>query len=73
MDTKTNELFWNASLEEVKNGFIEEEEDYRCIICEDAFEKGRIYEINSELYDAKRAVQLHIEEKHGSMLEYLLK
>lgn len=72
MDTKTNELFWNASLEEVKNGFIEEEEDYRCIICEDAFEKGRIYEINSELYDAKRAVQLHIEEKHGSMLEYLL-
>lgn len=72
MDTKTNELFWNASLEEVKNGFIEEEEDYRCIICEDTFEKGRIYEINSELYDAKKAVKLHIEEKHGSILEYLL-
>lgn len=72
MDTKSNELFWNATLEELKNGFIEEDEDYKCIICEDTFEKGRIYEVNSELYDAEKAVKLHIEEKHGSMLEYLL-
>lgn len=66
------ELFWNANLEEVKRGFIEFNEEYKCIICEKSYEKGRIYEINNKLYDAKKAVQIHIEEKHGSILEYLL-
>lgn len=72
MDNKTNELFWNASMEEMKNGFIESDKEFKCIICEETYEKGRIYEINSSLYDAKRAVEKHIEEKHGSILEYLL-
>lgn len=72
MDMKANELFWNATIEEVKDGFIEEENNYRCIICEEIFEKGRIYEVDSALYEAKKAIEIHIEEKHGAMLNYLL-
>ncbi|MDR3596362.1 DUF2087 domain-containing protein [Clostridium sp.] len=72
MDIKSNELFWSASIEEVKKGYIETEEEYKCIICEERYEKGRIYEVKSELYDARRAAVFHIEEKHSSMLEYLL-
>ena len=72
MDIKSNELFWSAEVEEVKKGFIEYEDEYKCIICEEAFQKGRIYEIDSALYDAGKAAELHVKEKHGSMLEYML-
>lgn len=73
MEIKSNELFWNATIEEVKMGYVEHDEDYKCIICEETFQKGRIYEINSEFYDARKAADIHIEKKHNSMLEYLLK
>lgn len=72
MDMKSNELFWSAAIEEVKQGFVENEQEYRCIVCDEAFQKGRIYQINSEFYDAKKATELHIMARHGSMLEYLL-
>jgi len=72
MDIKMSELFWEASIEEVKSGFIESEGKYQCIVCEKEFEKGRIYNINSELYDARKATELHIEEAHESVLKYLL-
>ena len=67
-----NNFFWNASIEELEKGFIETEEDVKCIICEESFIKGRIYEVNGELYDAKKTAELHIREKHKSMLSYLL-
>ncbi len=72
MDMKSNELFWSATIDEVKKGYIEVEEEYKCIICEETFQKGRIYEVKSELYDARKAADIHIEEAHRSMLEYLL-
>ncbi|MBU3104682.1 DUF2087 domain-containing protein [Clostridium gasigenes] len=72
MNEDNKELFWDATIEEVKRGFIEEGESYKCIICEGEFTKGRIYEIDSMLYDAKKAAELHIEKSHGSSLEYLL-
>jgi len=72
MDIKSIELFWSATIDEVKKGYIETGEDYKCIICEETFQKGRIYEIKSELYDARKTTEIHIEEKHSSMLEYLL-
>lgn len=34
--------------------------------------KGRIYEVDGNLYDAKKTAELHIKEKHQSMLSYLL-
>jgi len=72
MDAKSNGLFWNASIDEIVKGYTENDQEYSCIICEEFFQKGRIYELNSKLYDAKMAVVLHIQEKHGSLLEYLL-
>ncbi|MBL4932140.1 DUF2087 domain-containing protein [Clostridium paridis] len=72
MDTKSNELFWSANIEEVKKGYIETEDEYTCIICEETFKKGRIYEKNSEFYDSKLTTELHIKERHESMLEYLI-
>ncbi len=67
-----NNFFWNSSIEEIEKGFIETEESIRCIVCEEIFIKGRIYEIDGNLYDAKKAAELHIKEKHTSMLSYLL-
>lgn len=72
MNEVNKELFWDATIEEVKKGYIEQEDSFKCIICEEEFTKGRIYEIGSLLYDAKKATELHIEDKHGSTLEYLL-
>lgn len=72
MDIKSNELFWSATIDEVIKGYVETEEEYKCIICEEAFQKGRIYQIESELFEARKAADFHIEKKHGSMLEYIL-
>ena len=72
MEAGSNELFWNADIEELINGYVENDQEYICIICEESFQKGRIYELDSGLYDAKMATVLHIQEKHGSMLKYLL-
>jgi len=72
MDIKSNELFWSATIDEVKKGYIETEEEYKCIICEEEFQKGRIYQIESELFESRKAADFHIEKKHVSMLEYLL-
>lgn len=66
------DLFWNADLEELKKGYVEEENTYKCLICEEEFEKGRIYNLNSKLYDAEKACKIHLEEKHESMLKYLI-
>lgn len=72
MNENNKELFWDVTIEEVKKGFVEYDESYKCIICEEEFTKGRIYEIDSMLYDSKKATERHIEKSHGSSLEYLL-
>lgn len=72
MNENNKEIFWDAATEEIKKGYIESEECYKCIICEEEFVKGRIYEVDSMLYDSRKAVELHILEKHSSTLEYLL-
>lgn len=72
MEGKSKELFWEASIEEVEKGYRKNDESIQCIICEEKFTIGRIYEINSAFYEAEMATKIHIKEKHGSMLEYLL-
>lgn len=69
-----SDLFWSASLEELKKGYLysPESETYQCLICGETFLKGRIYEHDSLLYDAPRAVGLHIKAEHVSMFEFLL-
>ena len=39
MNKGREELFWEASIEEVKKGYIEEENCYRCLVCEDGLKR----------------------------------
>jgi len=68
------ERFWTVPLAELKTGFHYDVKSsrYRCLICGEAFEEGRIYPQGDALYEAKRMVLLHVERTHGSMLSYLL-
>lgn len=67
-----NSLFWNASIQEIKKGYIKNEGKITCLVCGKEFIVGRIYEIEDCLYDAKKATELHIEKNHNSMLDYIL-
>ncbi|MGM9458198.1 hypothetical protein ACRERF_15180, partial [Lacticaseibacillus rhamnosus] len=57
-----SELFWNASLEEIKHGYIyqEETEQYICLICGRRFDQGIIYPYEDILYEAEKFTKLHI-------------
>lgn len=69
---KKERAIFNASIEELTKGFREEEHVYTCLFCEQSFTKGRIYEIDELLFDAKKATTIHIEKSHESPLIYLL-
>ncbi len=62
----------NIELEDLKNGFCENEEYFQCLICDRTFEKGRIFNEDDQLYDARRFVRLHIENKHSSSFTWLV-
>jgi len=72
MSEKTKDPIWNATINEIKRGYIETKGHIQCLVCEETFTIGRIYNINGEFYDAKKAAELHIEDKHNSMLNYIL-
>lgn len=65
-------MFWSASKDEMIKGYLKRGDTYICIICEETFEIGHIYEIDGALYDAEKTAQLHIKAKHGSILSYIL-
>ncbi|TKC18916.1 DUF2087 domain-containing protein [Robertmurraya kyonggiensis] len=67
-----SELFWNASLEELKRGYIEEKNVYTCLLCGKKIDKGVIYPYNDVLYEAERFIRIHIELSHQSVFDYLL-
>lgn len=69
-----SELFWNASLEEMKHGYIyqEETEQYICLICGRRFDQGIIYPYEDILYEAEKFTKLHITHEHGSTFDFLL-
>ena len=67
-----SEQFWNASLEELKSGYIEEENHYICLLCGKYFEKGIVYPEDGVLYESERYVRVHIEKAHHSVFEYLI-
>lgn len=69
-----SELFWNASVEEVKKGYVVKKEgnEFTCLICGKNFEKGIIYKDNEIFYEAEKYAQIHIVKEHGSVFEYLL-
>ncbi|WP_411344159.1 DUF2087 domain-containing protein [Paenibacillus sp. WLX1005] len=72
-----SDRFWQASLEELKQGYMEERQagpfgGFVCLIDGQVFEKGRIYEQDGYFYEAERFMQQHIRSKYVSMFHYLL-
>lgn len=67
-----SDFFWNASLAELKQGYIQEEDSYICLLCGEKIEKGIIYPHESILYEAERYMRIHIESTHQSVFEYLI-
>lgn len=65
------ELFWDASFEEMKNGFIEEKDCFTCLLCSKQIEKGIIYPVHEVLFEARKYMAKHVEDEHGSVFEYL--
>jgi len=67
-----SELFWNASLEELKQGYIQENDTYICLLCGEQFEKGIVYPHEGKYYEAERFMRTHIEQVHESVFSYLI-
>ncbi|MDQ7092547.1 DUF2087 domain-containing protein [Desulfosporosinus sp. PR] len=70
---KMSELFWNASIDDLKQGFFQEPEHYTCLLCGQKIEKGIVYQQDDVFYEALRYIKLHIEQEHGSVFEFLNK
>ena len=66
------DTFWNASLEELKNGYIEEKDYYSCLICGEKIEKELIYPVEGVFYEDERYMRIHIEQVHQSVFDYLI-
>ena len=69
---ETSELFWNASLEELKRGYIQEADHYICLLCGEIIEKGVVYPQEGVLYEAERFMRIHIKSVHQSVFDYLI-
>ena len=65
-------LFWSASLEEMKRGYIEEEDAFVCLLCEESIEKGMVYPYEDRFYLAEKYMSVHIERAHISVFDYLI-
>lgn len=65
-------LFWNASLEELKNGYVQGRDSFTCLLCGERIEKGIVYPYENKLYEAERYMRIHIESTHQSVFDYLL-
>ncbi|WP_280771060.1 DUF2087 domain-containing protein [Salipaludibacillus daqingensis] len=68
------EKFWDASVEELSKGFVYDSvtEEYVCLMCDERFEDGVIFERTGTFYEAKKAIVHHIREEHHSVFDYLL-
>ena len=66
------DAFWNADIEELKQGYREEKNHYTCLLCSKKIEKGIIYQEEGIFYEAEKFMKLHIEHKHHSVFDYLV-
>jgi hypothetical protein len=72
MNSKSESDFWMSGPEDLAKGYVEKKEVFMCLICDEVYEKGRIYEEDGKLYDSEKTVQRHITQNHGSVLNYYL-
>jgi len=69
-----SELLWDASTEEIKQGYVYNgsSEEYICLVCGKGFTRGIVYQDENIFYDAEKYTRVHIKKEHSSMFEYLL-
>ncbi|KXG74201.1 DUF2087 domain-containing protein [Thermotalea metallivorans] len=69
-----NEMFWKATVEEIKQGYVydEKRDAFSCLLCGEVFFRGIIYPFENVLYEAERAAKKHIYDCHGSVFQYLI-
>lgn len=74
MKSDIEQLFWDASIEELQRGYVvdEERDVFICLVCGEERIKGVIYRADEQLLEAEKAMQWHLQSEHGSMFEYLL-
>lgn len=66
-----NEMFWNASLSDMKRGFSEDTDYFVCLLCGKRIEKGIIYPYEDRLLEASKFIQEHIIQDHKSVFEFI--
>ncbi|UKS29148.1 DUF2087 domain-containing protein [Paenibacillus sp. HWE-109] len=69
---EVTELFWQASFDEWKRGYVQEGDFHICLLCGKQTEIGVIYPVEDVLYDAERYLKWHIAQAHGSVFQYLV-
>lgn len=69
-----SELFWQASLQEMKQGYVfrQERDEFVCLICGKSFVNGIIYPSDGQLYEASKYIKVHIAQCHRSAFHFLL-
>lgn len=72
--TSATDLFWQATLADLKQGYIYRplEAEYVCLVCGNAFADGEVFADGDRLYEARKAVRMHIAANHGSPFHFLL-
>jgi len=69
----TQRGIWNATVAQLKAGYVENETGYTCLCCGRQFEKGIVYPAEGRLYEAERYVRRHIETEHQSPFHFLIR
>ena len=64
----------NSTLLELQNGyrFDQHAKSYACLFCRQTYQQGIIYPMGEVLYEAERAMLVHIQQSHGSVFETLI-
>ncbi|WP_080844133.1 DUF2087 domain-containing protein [Cytobacillus gottheilii] len=69
---KVEELFWGATIEELKKGYTEKGQHFVCLLCGRSSERGIVYEQQGVFYEAEKFMQLHLKEEHQSVFHHLM-
>ncbi|MHB8127393.1 MAG: DUF2087 domain-containing protein [Mobilitalea sp.] len=61
-------------IKDIKNGYSYNPatKQYSCMLCNSKYETGEVYCFGDRLFDASRAISLHVEQEHGGMFPHLL-
>jgi hypothetical protein len=72
--TELSELFFSSSPSTLASGYAQDGQnhDFVCLVCGCRAEKGRVYRVGEEYFEAERYLREHVAAAHGSVLEYLL-